>query len=102
MAPNLFPSLECIIGWDFITSNALQLKQNANGNYVLEGIHGCTPLHPHAPSALAPPNVSVSQLNDGVPPPNHHLYLPVQSVHRSPIPVALPENLRTWPLRSVS
>ena len=36
VSPNIFPSLDCILGWDFITSNALQLTQQAEGNYVLE------------------------------------------------------------------
>ena len=93
VSPNLFPSLECILGWDFITSNALQLKQSADGNYFLEGIHLCTPLHPHAPSALAPPNISESQLNGGMPSPNHFPCVLVQSAHRSPVPVALSDTI---------
>ena len=92
-SPNLFPSLECIIGWDFITSNALQLKQHANGNYFLEGPHGCTPLLPYASHTSLSPNASGSPLHNSVPPPNHYTCLLVQSGNRSPVPVALSDNI---------
>ena len=93
VSPNLLPSLECIIGWDFITSNALQLKQHANGNYFMEGPYGCTPLHPYASHISLSPNASGSPLNDSVPPPNHYPCLLVQSAHRSPVPVPLSDNI---------
>jgi len=92
-SPNLFPSLECIIGWDFITSNALQLKRHTNGNYFLEGPHGCTPLLPYASHTSLSLNASGSPLHNSVPPPNHYPCLLVQSGNRSPVPVALSDNI---------
>ena len=69
------------------------MKQHANGNYFLEGPHGCTPLHPYASHTSLSPNASGSPLNDSVPPPNHYPCLLVQSAHRSPVPVALSDNI---------
>ena len=41
---HLFQPLQCILGWDFFTSNRLQLLYRGQGAYVLVGKHGETPL----------------------------------------------------------
>ncbi len=48
VSSNLLKPLHCILGWDFLNSNGLQLVcKKANGKYFLEGTHGSTPLTPY-------------------------------------------------------
>ena len=42
---NVLQSLQCILGWDFLASNGLQLSL-AEGSYFLVGPHGGTSLTP--------------------------------------------------------
>lgn len=39
--------LQCVLGWDSITSNKLPLSCSGNGAYALIGAHGSTSLAPH-------------------------------------------------------
>jgi len=34
VSDQLFSSLECVLGWDFLTSNGLALNRERNGNYT--------------------------------------------------------------------
>ena len=51
---NLFSPLECVLGWDFLTSNGLALTREHNGVYVLVGCHGRTPLTPKDRDSVCP------------------------------------------------
>ena len=48
ISDHLFQPLQCILGWDFLTSNQLQLLYKGQGAYFLVGKHGETPLAPKA------------------------------------------------------
>ena len=48
---NVLPRLDCILGWDFLASNYLQLAVLGD-SYSLIGPHGSTPLTPCLPSSL--------------------------------------------------
>ena len=48
---NVLPCLDCILGWDFLASNYLQLAVLGD-SYSLVGSHGSTPLTPCLPSSL--------------------------------------------------
>ena len=43
---HLFQPLQCVLGWDLLTSNGLNLLYKGQGAYVLAGRHGETPLTP--------------------------------------------------------
>ena len=51
---NVLPTLDCVLGWDFLTFYSLQLTA-LEGSYCLVGPHGCTPLTPLSPPADLPP-----------------------------------------------
>ena len=48
ISDHLFQPLQCILGWDFLTSNQLQLLYKGQGAYFLVEKHGETPLAPKA------------------------------------------------------
>ena len=50
---HLFQPLQCVLGWDFLTSNGLNLLCKGPGAYFLVGSHGDTPLTPDLPD-MAP------------------------------------------------
>ena len=52
VSSHLFQQLQCILGWDFLTRNSLQLSYAESGGYSIVGAHGITPLSPH--NSLAP------------------------------------------------
>ena len=62
VSDQLFSSLECVLGWDFLTSNGLALNRECNGNYYLVGRYGKTLIAPidEAPIPISPPQT----LND--------------------------------------
>ena len=43
VSSTLFAPLQCVLGWDFLTSNGLQLSFDGDGAYFLVGVHGSTP-----------------------------------------------------------
>ena len=93
VSSTLYQPLQCVLGWDFLTSNGLQLRyKDENDAYFLEGTHGSTPLAPH--SYL---NVSSSsgecQLGDASPPSFAATTILVQSSNRGPVPVCLRTNV---------
>ena len=47
VSSKLFSPLECVLGWDFLTSNGLALTREPSGAYFLVGRHGKIP--PHSP-----------------------------------------------------
>jgi len=62
VSDQLFSSLECVLGWDFLTSNGLALNRERNGNYYLVGRYGKTLITPidEAPIPISSPQT----LND--------------------------------------
>ena len=56
----LFSPLQCILGWDFLTSNGLALSRERTGAYVLVGRHGRTPLTPRDRDSVCPSRASES------------------------------------------
>ena len=46
VSPSFFQPLQCVLGWDVLTSNGLQLPPLGNGTYCPEGTHVSTPLCP--------------------------------------------------------
>ncbi len=88
VSATLFQPLECVLGWDFITSNALQLSSAGDGTYFLLGKHGSTPLSPYEPTGSTPSSIGSKSLD--VPTPDDRSSSPcllVQSVSRGPVPV---------------
>ena len=58
VSANLCTSLQCVLGWDFITSHGLSLSINPKGWYSLVGRHGCVPLQPYHSHISASPQES--------------------------------------------
>lgn len=88
----LFRPLQCILGWDFLTSNGLNLLCKGLSAYFLDGSHGKTPLTPNPGSALTPSSANtsfgcVARETDPV------SCLLVQSSSRGPVPVCLSASL---------
>ena len=57
---NLLPPLQSTLGWDFLTFYSLQLAV-VEGSLCLVGPHGCTPLTPWSPPAVAHPQLPSPQ-----------------------------------------
>ena len=92
VSPSLCQPLKCVLGWDFLTSNGLQLSFLGNCTYCLEGTHGSTPLCPIP--WLGPPSADTKSTgNDtsNVEPASNCLM--VQSTTRGPVFVSLETNL---------
>ena len=75
---NVLPPLQCILGWDFLLSNCLELALHQS-NYLLIGPHGHTPISPIASSDLGHDNSN--RIND--------FAVFEQSTHRGPVPLNL-------------
>lgn len=55
--------LQCVLGWDFLASNGLQLRyRDENDVYFLEGGHGSTPLAPHTYSDVSSSSPQVTHV----------------------------------------
>ena len=84
---NLLPPLECILGWDFLTSNELSILGHGS-SYFLRGSHGSAPLTPctslseECPTSLSP------AVERGACP-----IMLTQSPSRGPVPVTLSDNV---------
>ena len=89
----LFPSFQCVLGWDVVTFNGLQLSYGRNGTYALMGAHGSAPLAPHLGNKFLPSlpddhqSLSYAKTDTELP------CLLVQSVNRSSVPVTLHGNI---------
>lgn len=93
VSSNLFEPLQCVLGWDFLTGNNLQLSFLGDGTYSLDGVHGKTPLNPHkslsaSPSPASVPAGSTTANQNEVSP-----CLLVQSTSRGPVPVKLQSDI---------
>ena len=71
---DMLQPLQCILGWDFLTSHKLQLQVNESG-YFMSGPHGITPIAPQ---------VTQFRHNSASSKP-----LFTQSTHLGPVPVKL-------------
>ena len=89
MSSTLCQLSQCIPGWDFSTSNGLQLLyKDGNDAYFLEGIHGSTPLVPYDHLDIISPDASCLQHKAKI----HSLSavtLLARSMNRGPAPVSL-------------
>jgi len=54
VSSTLCSPLECVLGWNFLTSNSLHLSCTEDGSYHLVCLHGFTPLSPHYSAPLPP------------------------------------------------
>ena len=94
VSSNLFQPLQCILGWDFLTHNSLQLSCTESGVYSIVGAHGITPLSPHpSPTPCPPPPPSLPGQNVST---NYDAMSPcllVQSSCRGPVPVKLQSDI---------
>ena len=81
--------LQCVLGWDFLTSNGLQLLyRDRDDAYFLEGAHGSTPIVPHNSLGVLSPNDQCLQTH--AEPSNSAVStMLVQSTNRGPVPVSL-------------
>ena len=88
ISSTLFQPLECVLGWDLITFNGLQLSSTGDGSYFLLGKHGFTPLSPFEPSGSLSHPVNSKCLDiTSTDSPSCSQCLLVQSVTRVPVPV---------------
>ena len=94
VSSTLFQPLECVLGWDFITSNGLQLSSTGDGSYFLLGKHGFTPLNPFEPSGLLshPVDSKCLDITSTDSPPCSQCLL-VQSVTRGPVTVTSQQHI---------
>ena len=83
VSSSLTASLECVLGWDFLTGNGLSLSVNSNGAYHLVGPHGSAPLQPYR----VEPNIRGVDFKAQHEKPISTLL--VQSTVRSQVPVSL-------------
>ena len=88
ISDNLFSSLECVLGWDFLISNGLALHRERTGAYYLVGRHGKTLITPidEASIPLSPPRIlhdSALSKSNGTPD------VFSQCPSRSPVPISL-------------
>ena len=81
ISSTLCSPLECVLGWDFLTTNSLHLSCNEDGSYHLVGSHGFTPLIPHHSPPLPPIQPPPSSATSS--------YLLIQSAHRGPVPLSV-------------
>ena len=86
---NVLPPLHCVLGWDFLATNHLQLAV-LGGTYSLVGPHGSTPLTPLPPSAaLSTPEISCSSAS----PQQSNLPVFVQSIDHGPVFVTVESSI---------
>ena len=88
----LFQPLQCVLGWDFLTSNALNLLYKGQGAYVLAGRHGETPLTPKTQDVSPLPSADKS-LGCEVRATDTASCLLAQSSSRGPVNVTLSTSL---------
>jgi len=81
VSSTLCSPLECVLGWDFLTSNNLHLSCTEDGSYHLVGLHGFTPLSPHHSPPLPPIQPPLSSAVSSC--------LLSQSTHRGPVPLSV-------------
>ena len=72
---------DCVLGWDFLTSNSLHLSCNENGSYHCVGLHRFTPLSPHHSPPLPPIQPPLGSAVSSC--------LLSQSAHREPVPLSV-------------
>ena len=85
VSDHLLEPLQCIIGWDILTSIELQLSFHENSHYFLHGSHGETPLLPTNAT-----HISQNTFSGGD---TEKTYLLVQSSSKGPVPLTLSEDL---------
>ena len=91
ISSHLFQPLQCVLGWDFLTSNGLNLLCKGPGAYFLVGSHGDTPLTPDLPDmAPLPPCQTLGCAADES---DKFPCMLVQSASRGPVPVTLSTGL---------
>ena len=88
----LFQPLQCVLGWDFLTSNALNLLYKGQGAYVLAGRHRETPLTPKTQDVSPLPSADKS-LGCEVRATDTASCLLAQSSSRGPVNVTLSTSL---------
>ena len=88
---NLFSPLECVLGWDFLTSNGLALTREHNGVYVLVGCHGRTPLTPRDRDSVCPSQPPQPDWTSKITELDKHNVSGVfsQCTSKSPVPISL-------------
>ena len=86
VSDHLLQPLQCILGWDFLTSNKLCLSCNGTSHYFLLDSHGETPLLPTQPVPAPYADGSGGDVSS-------MSCLLVQSSSQGPVPVTLKENL---------
>jgi len=91
VSPSLVQPLQCVLGWDFLTSNGLQLSFLGNSTYCLEGTHGSTPLCPIP--WLGPPADTQTTGHDTITFEPDQNCLMVQSTTRGPVSVSIQDNI---------
>ena len=82
---HLCKPLQCILGWDFLTTNCLSLTSQGNGAYYLTGKHGDTALTPQDEFSAFSVPTSLNDSPDGTPVP----VLFIQSQNKGPVPITL-------------
>ena len=91
VSPSLVQPLQCVLGWEFLTSNGLQLSFLGNSTYCLEGTHGSTPLC--LIPWLGPPADTQATGNDTPTFEPDQNCLMVQSTTRGPVSVSIQDNI---------
>ena len=91
VSPSLVQPLQCVLGWDFLTSKRLQLSFLGNSTYCLEGTHGSTPLGPIP--WLGPPADTQTTGHDTIISELDQNCLMMQSTTRGPVSVSIQDNI---------